>query len=192
MAQKTIPELNAISELEDTDVLPVDNGTQTYKATVAQLKNAVTANSDFQESASAATVANTANNTWADVTGLSVTIETDGNTPVFVGVQGNRASGDRDVQAGIYFSTTDADFAGAFAFVRNTESTDTFFFANLVGQGAIVSNVRVLPGALWMIDEPPAGVHTYRLTYLAVSSGTHSLNVENIRLAAYKLAPLGS
>lgn len=192
MAQKTIPELNAIAELEDTDLIPVDNGTQTYKATLAQVKEVLSQTSDFQESASAATVANTANNTWADVTGLAVTIETDGNTPVFVGLQGNRALGDRADAAQIYFSTTDGDFVGALAFVRNTESEDTFFFSNLLGQGLVTANSRNSPGSFWIIDEPPAGEHTYRLTYLAVSSGTHSLNVENIRLVAYKLAPLAS
>lgn len=189
MAQKTIPELSAISEVELTTLVPVDSGTQTYKATIQQIADALppAVLSEFVESdAMTGNQDSTSSGTLGDLDNLEVEIETDGNTPVWVGLQPDLTL-DESSSGRIELQDAGSAALGIFSISRTTSSVETTFpyvdFQKPSGGTACIP-----PGVIWIIDVPPAGTHLYKLRFGAYDGGT--LVVIQSKLVAFKLAPI--
>lgn len=188
MADKTIPQLDAIDELEDTDVFPVDDGTVTKKATIAQIKEAIgpTVTSDFQESEDNTGTAS-ASTSWGNVTNANVSgIVTDGNTPVFLLLQMDREYDSTLVNTIEVGATGAAE--GQFRMLRSGTADKDFSYQRLRMGDSGGGTWNFPPGMICMVDVPPAGTHDYQLQFL-VSSGD-SLVVTQCKLVAFKLPPI--
>lgn len=192
MAEKTIPQLQETTIIDENTLIPIDSGIQTYKLTAANLAKGIAplfpddsipnASIDLNMVESVG-IANwdTVSNEGEDVPGLSVTITTKGRPVEMYLVHSGGLSG--FVSCSAIGASTSCD-----AVIYCSRAG--FFMGIGIGAGADAGTgrrVTLPPSSFKWIDHPPAGTHTYQISANIPDADSSQLFIGNSKLVVREL-----